>query len=462
MRVVGEKSETLKIERVPHPKDVRRFAVRVLAGPDAGASVTCDSGALTVGSAKEAMLALSDPTVSRFHCELEADGDGVTVRDLSSSNGTTYFGASVSEVRLHQSSELHVGQTTLRLELDDQRVPVTLSEAAAFEELIGSSVAMRKVFTVLERAAPTTTPVLILGESGMGKELAARAVHARSSRALGPFEVVDCGGLPPTLAESELFGHERGAFTGATSDRAGAFERADGGTLFLDELGELPLELQPKLLRVLAEGEVRRVGGRKTKKVDVRVVAATNRDLRREVNQKRFRADLYFRLAVLVARMPPLRERLEDMPMLVRSLLPKIAKQRNINAADLSLDEDFWLTLSSHDWPGNVRELRNYLEQLLVLRDPSLLNQLDGAPDKASADGTEEQFGADLWSMPLRSAKSLLIERFERAYLQRLLDATGGNVAEAARRSGVYRGTLFRSIRRIGLRAEDEEDTGDE
>ncbi|MBL8678930.1 MAG: sigma 54-dependent Fis family transcriptional regulator [Myxococcales bacterium] len=423
------------------------------SGPDAGARVGCEEGALTVGTAKSARLVLTDPTVSRFHCEFEADGDGVTVRDLSSSNGTYFHGAAVTELRVHQSAELQLGQSALLVELEPQRVPVTLSALETFEELIGGSVAMRKVFTVLERAAPTTTPILILGESGTGKELAARAVHARSARANGPFEVVDCGGLPPTLAESELFGHERGAFTGATGDRAGAFERADGGTLFLDELGELPLELQPKLLRVLAEGEVRRIGGRKSKKIDVRVVAATNRDLRREVNQGRFRADLYFRLAVLVARMPPLRERLDDVPLIVRAMIPKIAKQRGVEA-NLTLDEEFWLNLANHDWPGNVRELRNYLEQLLVLRDAALLSAFESEPRH---EGSADALWADLWSMPLRSAKALLVERFEREYLKRLLETTDGNVAEAARRSGVYRGTLFRAIRRIGLRAHDSE-----
>jgi two-component system response regulator GlrR len=459
IRVVAEKSETLSIERRLHPKEVRRFVLTVLSGPDAGATAACVEGSLTIGTAAEARLALTDPTVSRFHCELEADGDGVTVRDLSSRNGTLFHGASITELRLHSTAELTVGQTRLRVELADERVPVAVSSNGSFASLIGGSIAMRKLFAVLERAAPTSATVLILGESGTGKELAARAVHERSPRASEAFEVVDCGGLPPTLAESELFGHERGAFTGATNDHAGAFERADGGTLFLDELGELPLELQPKLLRALAEGEVRRVGGRKTRKVDVRIVAATNRDLRREVNQGRFRADLFFRLAVLTARMPPLRERLEDLPQLVTALLPRIAKERGVSPA-IDLDEEFWLALSQHDWPGNVRELRNYLEQLLVLRDPALVSAMSESNVASASDDALPW--SNLWSMPLRSAKSSLLERFEREYLRRLLDATNGNVAEAARRSGVDRGTLFRTIRRIGTKRADDGGEGDD
>jgi DNA-binding NtrC family response regulator len=295
--------------------------------------------------------------------------------------------------------------------------------------------------------------VLITGESGTGKELAARAVHAASPRASKPFEVVDCGGLPPTLVESELFGHERGAFTGAVSEREGAFERADGGTLFLDELGELPLEVQPKLLRVLGEGEVRRVGGKKTKKVDVRVVAATNRDLRREINVGQFRGDLYYRLAVIQVRMPALRERLDDLPSLVMALFERILKDRGVQA-EIDLDEDFWTPLATYAWPGNVRELRNYLEQLLILR---VAPPLEGASDVAERAPGALLEGLD--QLPWHNAKSELIERFERQYISTLLAQTHGNIAEAARRAGVDRGTLFRTIRRLGLKRGENDET---
>jgi DNA-binding NtrC family response regulator len=289
--------------------------------------------------------------------------------------------------------------------------------------------------------------VLITGESGTGKELAARAVHLASPRAQGPFEVVDCGGLPPALIESELFGHERGAFTGATGDREGAFERAEGGTVFLDELGELPLEVQPKLLRVLGEKEIRRVGGRKTKKIDVRVVAATNRDLRREVNSGAFRADLFYRLAVIPIRLPPLRDRKEDIGLLVDALVETIAAERGLEL-HVEIDDALRASLVAHSWPGNVRELRNYLEQLLILAAAPPLGDA-GAPHRGDTASPDFE---GLLTLPLRAAKSELVERFERHYVERLLQATGDNVAEAARRAGVDRVTLFRTIRRYGIR----------
>lgn len=320
-----------------------------------------------------------------------------------------------------------------------------LRSLGRFGPLIGASEAMQNVYDLVSRVAPTDAPVLVTGESGTGKELAAKAIHDASDRRDKPFEVVDCGGLPPTLIESELFGHVRGAFTNASSDHEGAFERADGGTLFLDELGELPLELQPKLLRALGEREIRRVGSRETRRIDVRVVAATNRDLRREVNAGTFRSDVFFRLAVIQVHMPPLRERVEDLPMLVRALLERISEDRRVDA-HIEPDETLLASLSRHRWPGNVRELRNYLEQLVILRVPPDLPS-DAGPTSRGGDGGY----TDLTTLPLREAKKQLVERFERSYLERLLDETSGNVAEAARRAGVDRGTLFRSIRRHGI-----------
>jgi DNA-binding NtrC family response regulator len=359
-------------------------------------------------------------------------------------------------VVLRAGAEIRFGQSRARLRLGQGHAEVPTSAAARFGGLIGGSPAMRRIYLVLERAAPTTAPVLITGESGTGKELAARAIHDASARRDGPFEVVDCGSLPPTLVEAELFGHERGAFTHALHAREGAFERADGGTLFLDELGELPLEVQPKLLRALGEHQIRPIGSSVTRSVDVRIVAATNRDLRREVNAGRFRADLYYRLAVLQVELPPLRARLDDLPLLVRTLLERIALERSI---ELHVEPDASLlsALGRHHWPGNVRELRSYLEQLLILR---MAPELDAEPAREEHGATPSARGepagdelllGGLEALPLRAAKTELLERFERRYLERLLAATGGNVAEAARRAGVDRGTLFRTIRRYRL-----------
>jgi DNA-binding NtrC family response regulator len=447
-----------------------RFTVRVVSGPDAGLKAESVDGRLLVGTAEGAVLRVSDPTVSRYHVDFEATARGLLVRDLGSTNGTMLGNAAIHEIAVTRELELDVGRTRVRLEFASEKATVKTQVDPQYGRLIGQSPAMKLMFAALEKAAPTNAPVLITGESGTGKELAARAIHEASPRAAGPFEVVDCGGLPSTLIESELFGHEPGAFTGATSEREGAFERAEGGTLFLDEIGELPLELQPKLLRVLGEAEIRRVGGKRTQAVDVRLVAATNRDLRRSVNSGQFRADLYYRLAVIQVGVPPLRERLEDLPLLVRALLDAIAEDRGLEA-HIEPDVHLIETLSRHSWPGNVRELRNYLEQLVILRmSPPLL---EGGGDEQSqkvdgAGGGTAIWGApltaalppnlveaflELEKMPLRRAKSELLERFERHYVTRLLETTGGNVAEAARRAGVDRVTLFRTIRRYGLRS---------
>ncbi|MGE3671013.1 MAG: sigma 54-interacting transcriptional regulator, partial [Polyangiaceae bacterium] len=367
-------------------------------------------------------------------------------KDLGSTNGTRIGNVRVERATLPGAMELSVGRTRLALELGDSHEEVR-GGRSHFGELLGSSAAMQSVYSLLEKAAPTDVPVLLLGESGTGKELAARAVHAASPRAEGPFEVVDCGGLPPTLIESELFGHEKGAFTHAISARAGAFERANGGTLFLDELGELPLEVQPKLLRALGEGEIRRVGGARRQHVDVRIVAATNRDLRSEVNRGTFRTDLYYRIAVMEVRMPPLRDRSEDIPQLARELMERIVLDRKIPTLIVPSAE-LLVELQKQRWAGNVRELRNYLEQLAVLQVPPPLREANTTTDDGSAFN-------DLLERPWREAKQELVERFERQYLEAALQASDGNVAQAARHAGVDRGTLFRSIRRLGLRGDD-------
>jgi transcriptional regulator with GAF, ATPase, and Fis domain len=337
---------------------VPRFRGACVVGQDAGREIVAKEGRVVVGTAEGAGLRLGDPTVSGYHLELEVVSGGVAVRDLGSKNGTRLGGVLVREIVVRDAVELDLGDSRVRLVLGDDRAAVPLSKASSFHGLIGASPAMRAVYHVLENAAPTSAPVLVLGESGTGKELAARAIHAASPRARGPFKVVDCGGLTPTLIESELFGHERGAFTGADRERAGAFERADGGTLFLDEIGELPLALQPKLLRALAEGEVRRIGSSRIRRVDVRIVAATNRDLRREINAGNFRADVFYRIAVVQVKMPALRDHLEDLPLLVASILQSLEPGGEASPVDVDIEQ-----LHRHPWPGNVRELRNYLHQ---------------------------------------------------------------------------------------------------
>jgi two-component system, NtrC family, response regulator AtoC len=292
---------------------------------------------------------------------------------------------------------------------------------------------MQELFATLRSLEGTSVPVIVEGESGTGKELVARAIHARSPRAQGPMVAVNCGAIPESLVESELFGHAKGAFTGAHADRAGLIESADGGTLFLDELGELPLEAQAKLLRFLESGELRRVGEAATRSVDVRVVAATNRDLRRAIADGDFREDLYYRLAVFRLRLPPLRERAQDIPRLVGALLAALGRP------DAAIAPDAVQALAKRRWPGNVRELRNALERALAIAGDGPIGAPHVAPEEpeAAAGGDE-----DLYGRPLQEARAI----FSLRYAQRAIEEAGGSVPEAARKAGVSRQTFYRAL----------------
>ncbi len=434
---VPRSAQALRLERVD------TFVMTVVSGPDAGASAVSKGGRILVGRDEGAGLRLSDRTVSQFHLEAEVEAGGVRVRDLGSSNGTLCQGLVVTDVRVRGEVELSLGDTRIRLTPGGRHESVVTTAATEFHGMFGGSAAMRAVYARLQSAAPTSSTVLVLGESGTGKELAARALHEAGSRRAGPYEVVNCGAMPATLAESELFGHVRGAFTNAHRDREGAFERADGGTLFLDEVGELPLESQPKLLRVLESGQIQRVGDDRVRKVDTRVVAATNRDLRAEVNAGRFRADLYYRLAVITVKVPPLRERLEDLPRLAAVLVDRIRQERGVVGA-LPPDEALLDALRAHHWPGNVRELRNYLEQWLVLKQrPEHYDQSGSAAPSTDLDAAV----APLLDGSIREAR----EVFERAYLVGLLTRSNWQIIETARAAGIDRATLFRMMRRYQI-----------
>jgi DNA-binding NtrC family response regulator len=306
--------------------------------------------------------------------------------------------------------------------------------------MVGRSLAMRRVLALVERAAAADASVLIDGETGTGKQVAAESIHRQSARSDGPFLVLDCGAIPRDLLESELFGHEKGAFSGAVSARTGVFKAAHGGTILLDEIGELPLDLQPKLLGVLERREVRPVGSNRTVTVDVRVIAATNRDLAREVDAHRFRADLYYRLAVIEISMPALRERRDDLPLLVEHLAQRLGLKVPawMNSAELAAE------LATHDWPGNVRELRNYVERCIALGTQPRLAASTAAP-------ANELWPIDL-GVPLRTAREALIGPFERRYLEASLRHYGNNVSAAARAAGMDRLTFYRLLWRHGLR----------
>jgi transcriptional regulator with GAF, ATPase, and Fis domain len=428
---------------------VRRFRLVVVSGPDQGATFVSTREHSVLGTDESADFRLTDPTVSRFHCEIDLTSGRPIVRDLGSLNGTAVDGVSLLAGHLARGARVVLGHTHLLFETRSDLAKVPISAEERFGGLVGRSAAMRRVFKLLEQAAASDATVLLEGETGTGKEVAAESIHRASARAAGPLVVVDCGAVPPELLESELFGHERGSFTGAVGQRDGSFEEARGGTIFLDEVGELPLELQPKLLRALDKREVKRVGSNKHLPVDVRVVAATNRDLKREVNEKRFRADLYFRLAVLQIELPPLRERLEDIGDLAQSLLAGL-KAYYPGEGESLLTAEFLADLARHEWPGNVRELRNYLERCLATRAPASVREGGRALASGATRVGIEELGDP--SRPLKIAREHWTRELERHYLEEMLRRQGDNVAAAARAAEVDRMHFYRLLWRHGLR----------
>jgi len=387
---------------------------------------------------------LRDPEVSALHCELRACSEGIRVKDLGSTNGTFLGSVRVIEATVTGPTELVVGSARIALEPQAKR-RVDVGYADRFGPLVGASPKMRRVFGVLEKVASTSLSVLLLGETGTGKELAARAIHEASPRRQGPFVVVDCGSIPPTLAESILFGHEKGAFTGANERRRGALADADGGTLFLDELGELPLELQPKLLRALSEKEVKRVGASSFEPIDVRVLAATRRDLGAEMNAGRFRSDLFFRIAQVRVELPPLRERLSDLPLLVEDICRHVARPQHAPVVLAWIEN----RMMSHDWPGNVRELSNVASVAAALaEDPGAIDDVltlardDGASPAAQPGAPPNEFG---------ESKRAAITAFEREYFGTLARRCKGNVSEMARQSGMERHHVRAYLRKHGI-----------
>ncbi len=411
-------------------------ALRVVEGNDRGKECVASRDVVRVGSAPDSDLVLTDPQVSRRHFEVRLLAGEIRVVDLGSTNGTSIDGVSIVDAFATAGSLVRVGKTALRVATVDAPIVVPLSSRESFGALLGKSVAMRSVFALLERAARTDATVLIEGETGTGKELVAEALHHESSRREGPFVVVDCGSIPRELVESELFGHVRGAFTGASSDRRGLFEEADGGTLFLDELGELPLDLQPKLLRALERREVRRVGSQQPVRIDVRVVAATNRDLAVEVNRGRFREDLFHRLAVVRVRLPPLRQRREDLPMLVEHFARRLGP---IEAGELGR-----LVSMIRDRPlsGNVRELKNVVEQLRVVGTGDRVDGLARAIDPSIV------LGDDLFALSYKDGLERLVDAYERRAIDLAMAAADGSVSGAARQLGITRRGLQKMLAR--------------
>ncbi len=401
-----------------------------------GAHKLLVGGRTTLGSDPASQIRIADREVSRLHAELEPSERGTWVRDLGSRNGTFVENLHVTAALLPDGARIRLGGTELVLRYPTTPAPIELWPEPKFGGLIGGSMPMRELFAQMARVAQSDAAVLILGETGTGKELAARAIHDASARAAGPFVIVDCAALADNLIEGELFGHTRGAFTGAIAARAGSFEAASGGTIFLDEVGELPLAVQPKLLRALESQTVKRLGENEHRKVDVRLVAATHRDLRRMVNAGAFREDLYFRIAVLPLVLPPLRARAGDIGVLFRHFLN--GRQPIEPVSDGELAQKPWL--------GNVRELRNFAERAAIGAREA--GQAFG-PEAAAAEGggtTPVTF-----EQPFKEFRERWIEQGEREYLRRLLERHERNVAAAAEHAGLDRTYVYRLIRKHGL-----------
>ncbi len=411
--------------------------IRVEQGEADPGRFRLETGSCMVGSAAGCDIVVRDRAVSRNHVELSLAPEGVSVHDLGSRNGTFFSGQRIEKMVLGLGGRLTVGSTVLAVEADTEALDETDLGAGSYRGIVGESKPMRKLFGLLGRLEGSLATVLVQGESGVGKERICRALHDGSKVADGPFVALNCGAFPRELIASELFGHKKGAFSGAVDDRQGAFQNADGGTLMLDEIGELPLELQPMLLRALELGEVKRLGDEKPRYVKVRVVAATNRDLEEEVRQGRFRQDLYYRLAVVKLNVPPLRERPADIEPLARLF----AQQAGLG----ELDAETLAELRTRAWPGNARELKNAIVSF---------DALGILPDRPSLAKPElARHLAPLLDMgrPFLEQKDAVVDTFTKLYLESLMDLAQGNQSEAARMSGLNRTYLGRMLSKYGF-----------
>jgi len=421
---------------------VRKCRLEVVAGPDAGLSEVFSKSSIVIGRSG-ADLELSDRKVSALHAEIHLEDGGYRLCDLGSTNGTFVWGMRVVEVFIGPGATLALGDSAVRFVPLSDSIELPLWRDARMCGLVGQSPGMRRLFQQINQYAVSDTTVLITGETGTGKELVAEAIHESSPRASGPFVVLDCGSIPRQLFEDQIFGHDAGAFTGASRATAGVFEAAHGGTLFVDEIGELPLEVQPKLLRAVETRRIRSIGGARTIDCDVRLVAATNRDLAAEMNRGAFRADLYFRIAVARLHLPPLRNRKDDIELLIAHFRDQHPFGRSV-----PLPEGFLSWARKYSWPGNVRELRNAIEQVIALRRrPEPL----GKPGAVRNEDDELPFEIDI-SVPFKEAKQRFVDEFDRRFVTSLLDANDWNISAAARAAGVDRMSIYKLLQRLGIR----------
>ncbi len=429
---------------------LRKCRLTVTAGPDIGKEAISNKERLRIGAhSSNDMVLAEDRTASRHHFEIQYTERGYLLVDLNSTNGTFLDGRRIERAYLNPGAQIRAGSSTLTFAPIDEEVTVEPDRAGQLGGMVGQSVKMRQIFGLIKKIAPMDVSVIIQGETGTGKELVASAIHENSGRKKGPMVVLDCGAIPPNLIESELFGHEKGSFTGAVSARPGAFERANGGTIFLDELGELRFDLQPKLLRVLENREVRRVGGNEVIEVDVRVIAATNRDLVKEIQAGNFREDLFFRLSVINIQLPPLRQRRDDIPHIIKVALsdPEIVAKHGRKEFTSSA----MAVLMAYPWPGNVRELMNVLSHVLTFSDQE---EIDVQHLPARVQGQQKDAPLPFNEhLSFKDAKEHLLENFEREYIGQVLKRCDGNISRAARESGLHRKSIERLVKKYQLDA---------
>lgn len=435
----------------------KKATILILSGPQQGKEIIIESTPFSIGSSDSCDLQLQDTAVSRKHCIINSDGHTFSIQDTNSTNGSFLCELRIMHAYLTPGSELRLGNTRLLFSPALELADIPLSQNNHFGSAIGASDAMRRIFYLAESYAPTDATIMLTGETGTGKEIFAEEIHKHSKRANKPFVVIDCTSISRDIVESELFGHIKGAFTGATSDRPGAFESADGGTVFLDEIGELPQELQPKLLRVLEKREIKRVGSNEVRKIDVRIICATNRNIQKEINDGNFREDLYYRLSVVNIELPPLREHKEDIPLLAETFMNRL---HNANAHDEIQDFDNAMkALMRYDWPGNIRELRNLVDRayyniqkpvdiLKCQQGDIFLKQTSNAQKSNEENSSSNSVDT---TKPFKDEKNRLIDDFERQYIKELLARNNGNVSKSAREADIERAYLQRLIKKYGL-----------
>ncbi len=414
-----------------------------------------DQSLITLGAIDDNDLVLNEETVSRYHGKVVQEEDGYVLVDLGSTNGTFINGVRIREAYLKSGCTVQLGKMEIKFFYADEKVPIVPSQKNSLGKLIGKNVKMREIYGIMEKIAPSGATVVVEGETGTGKEVVSQTIHDLSPRAEGPMMVFDCGAVPQNLIESELFGHEKGSFTGAIMTRQGIFEMAHGGTLLLDELGELSLDLQPKLLRALEHREIRRVGSSKAIRVDVRVIAATNRDLEEEVRSGRFRQDLFYRLSVVRVHIPSLRERPEDIPLLADHFLKTHAFNRNPgNSLKVEgISQQALELMTAYQWPGNVRELLNVIERAVSFCDGPTVEVVD-LPEQLQSSVQMVATGTQSAEATFKEAKERWVSSFERDYILKLLSKNGGNISHAAREASIDRKYFRKLMRKHGITAE--------